>query len=95
MRLIDADKLKQVVNEDIDRCYTLGIGSVGPLSHFLDQIDAQPTQIFPPDGFLPDGTPVYIKLPRKNSKPMLQLKLYCELCGISFEDLKGETNNEG
>ncbi len=43
MRLIDADALKTVVNEDINRCYALGIGSVGPLSHFLEQIDSTPT----------------------------------------------------
>ncbi len=43
MRLIDADALKEVVKADIDRCYALRIGSVGPLANFLDQIDEQPT----------------------------------------------------
>lgn len=43
VRPIDANKLKQVVNDDITRCYALGIGNVGQLSLFLDQIDEQPT----------------------------------------------------
>ena len=42
-RLIDAGALVQEVNRDIDRCYALGIGAVGPLSNFLDQIQRQPT----------------------------------------------------
>lgn len=41
--LIDRAALVQEVNRDIDRCYTLGIGAVGPLSNFLDQIQRQPT----------------------------------------------------
>ena len=43
MHLIDADRLKELVNADINRCYMLRIGSVGPLSHFLDQIDSLPS----------------------------------------------------
>lgn len=43
MRLIDADQLKDIVNADINRCYTLRIDGVGPLSHFLDQIDSLPS----------------------------------------------------
>ena len=41
--LIDRAALVQEVNRDIDRCYALGIGAVGPLSNFLDQIQRQPT----------------------------------------------------
>lgn len=43
MRTIDADKLKEIVNDDINRCYMLGIGNIGPLANFIDYIDAQPT----------------------------------------------------
>ena len=47
MRLIDADALIKVVNDDIDRCYQLGFGrisgAVGPLCHFVDEINDQPT----------------------------------------------------
>lgn len=47
MRLIDADALVKVVNDDIDRCYQLGFGrisgAVGPLCHFVDEINDLPT----------------------------------------------------
>lgn len=43
MRPIDADALKDMVRADIDRCYILRIDGAGQLTHFLDQIDEQPT----------------------------------------------------
>ena len=33
------ERLTKKVNADIDRCYALGIGVVGPLSLFIDEID--------------------------------------------------------
>ena len=36
-----------------------------------------------PDGFTPDGIPVYIQCARGGSKSMLQLEMYRQLCGIS------------
>lgn len=57
-----------------------------------------------PDGYLPDGTPVYIAVGRGSSKSTLQLRMYAKLCGLSDEEfdqlmalyhhlyLKGEEN---
>lgn len=39
-----------------------------------------------PDGYMPDGTPVYIKGGRANGKSTLQLEIYRILCGISDEE---------
>ena len=39
-----------------------------------------------PDGYMPDGTPVYIKGSRANCKSTLQLEIYRMLCGISDEE---------
>ena len=39
-----------------------------------------------PDGFMSDGTPVYIQCARGDGKSMLQLELYCKLVGISDEE---------
>lgn len=39
-----------------------------------------------PDGYLPDGTPVYFRMARGNGKSMLQLKMYANLCGVSDEE---------
>ena len=38
-----------------------------------------------PDGYMPDGTPVYIQCARGSSKSYLQLEIYRRLCGISDE----------
>ena len=40
--LISRSALRSAVGEDINRCYRLGVGSVGPLTHFLEQIDSAP-----------------------------------------------------
>lgn len=42
-RPIDADALTMVIDADINRCYELRIGAVGPLVHFKEQIAEQPT----------------------------------------------------
>jgi hypothetical protein len=89
MRLIDADKLKDVINADINRCYLLGIGSVGPLSHVLDQIDAQPTVDAAPivhsrwknndgvyDTCMACGEEIYQAMEMN----------YCPICGAKLED---------
>lgn len=39
-----------------------------------------------PDGYMPDGTPVYIKCGRANCKSTLQLEIYRKLCGISDDE---------
>ena len=39
-----------------------------------------------PDGVMPDGTPIYLKIARGNGKPMLQLEIYRRLCEISDEE---------
>jgi hypothetical protein len=54
MRQIDADKLKETVKADIDRCYALRIDNVGPLYKFLEQIDEQPTITFTEANFTSD-----------------------------------------
>lgn len=41
--LISKSALIKVVEADINRCYALGIGGVGALSHFIDEINEQPT----------------------------------------------------
>ena len=38
------------------------------------------------DGFMPDGTPIYLKIARGNGKPMLQLEIYRRLCEITDEE---------
>ncbi len=46
-----------------------------------------------PDGHLPDGTPVYLKLARGNGKYDLQLEIYRKLCGVpddEWEEMKKE-----
>lgn len=39
-----------------------------------------------PDGYLPDGTPVYFKLARGNGKSMRMLRIYANLMGVSDEE---------
>ena len=39
-----------------------------------------------PDGFMPDGTPVYLKCARGSAKSMIQLDIYRKLVGISDEE---------
>ena len=39
-----------------------------------------------PDGFMPDGTPVYIKCSRGSSKSTLQSEIYRKLLGISDDE---------
>lgn len=41
-----------------------------------------------PDGFLPDGTPIYFRCARGSSKSTLQLELYAELMGIPKEEFR-------
>ena len=46
-----------------------------------------------PDGYMSDGTPIYLKIARGNGKPMLQLEIYRKLCEISddeWADMKAE-----
>lgn len=43
---------------------------------------------FAPDGFLPDGTPVYFKFARGNTKSTLMLKLYADLMGVPDEEFE-------
>lgn len=41
-----------------------------------------------PDGYLPDGTPVYLlKLARGNGKTRLQFRIYAKLFGLSDEEI--------
>jgi hypothetical protein len=39
-----------------------------------------------PDGFLPDGTPVYFKFGRGSCKSTLMLQMYADLMGIPKEE---------
>lgn len=41
-----------------------------------------------PDGYLPDGTPVYLAMARGNSKPTLQLYMYAKMHGVPDEELE-------
>lgn len=46
-----------------------------------------------PDGYMEDGTPVYLAIARGRSKDNLQLEMYRRLLGISdkeFEEMKRE-----
>lgn len=38
------------------------------------------------DGYMPDGTPVYLKCARGNGKSTLQLEIYRQLCGIPSDE---------
>lgn len=42
MKPIDSELLVQKVKADIDRCYMMRIGAVGPLVRFLEQIEECP-----------------------------------------------------
>lgn len=39
-----------------------------------------------PDGFMPDGTPIYFACGRGSSKSTLQLQIYAELMGVPKEE---------
>ena len=39
-----------------------------------------------PDGFAPDGTPLYLKCARGNGKTSIQMEMYRRLLGISDEE---------
>lgn len=44
-----------------------------------------------PDGYLPDGAPVYLAVGRRNGKSMLQLEIYRRLLNIPddvWEEIK-------
>lgn len=40
----------------------------------------------PADGYMPDGTPVYLKCARGSGKSTLQLEIYRQLCGIPSDE---------
>lgn len=88
MRLIDADKLKEVVNADINRCYSLRIGSVGPLSHFLDQIEEQPTVDAAPivRARWKNGDGIYDICTACEEEIYQAMEMnYCPMCGAKLE----------
>lgn len=39
---IDKEKLIEKLKDDINRCYMLGIGAVGPISDLIDTVNEQP-----------------------------------------------------
>lgn len=41
-----------------------------------------------PDGYLPDGTPVYFAIARGNSKPTLQMYTCAKMLGVPDEELE-------
>lgn len=79
--LIDRAALVQEVNRDIDRCYALGIGAVGPLSNFLDQIQRQPTV---------DAAPVVHGQWRWGMNRYKQHGAWCTNCGCGWEYKPGD-----
>lgn len=50
-----------------------------------------------PDGYTPDGVPIYLDCGRGNGKSTLQLEIYRRLCGISdeeWEEIKTEVQKQ-
>lgn len=93
VRTIDANALKKVVNETINRMYVLRIDAVGPYADFLDKIDMQPT--IDPESLRPvgkwklhkdgSGTCSQCKFTQKNVWDDDRWQNYCGVCGARME----------
>lgn len=63
----------------------------------MNNITKPPFRASEPDGYTPEGVPVYLAISRGNGKSMLQLELYRRLCGISDEkwaEIQEETKRQ-